>query len=94
MFVCLDASILVALQDLHLFLPQLRSSVYSLYCTCSSQLDVARQALSAAENKNKDMTQRMTEQHSQIMWLDESLQKEKKRLMERQASIKSVLIDR
>jgi hypothetical protein len=36
----------------------------------------------------------MTEQHSQIMWLDESLQKEKKRLMERQASIKSVLIDR
>jgi hypothetical protein len=25
------------------------------------------------------MTQRMTEQHSQIMWLDESLQKEKKK---------------
>jgi putative ABC transport system permease protein len=43
------------------------------------ELDAARQTLANSEKKIKDMTVRMQEQHSQIMWLDESLQKEKKK---------------
>jgi len=43
------------------------------------ELDSARQTLANSEKKIKDMTQRMQEQHTQIMWLDESLQKEKKK---------------
>ena len=44
------------------------------------ELDSARQTLANSEKKIKDMTLRMQEQHSQIMWLDESLQKEKKKV--------------
>lgn len=43
------------------------------------ELDSARQTLANSEKKIKEMTQRLQEQHTQIMWLDESLQKEKKK---------------
>ena len=43
------------------------------------ELDSARQTLANSEKKIKDMTARMQEQHNQIMWLDDSLQKEKKK---------------